>query len=257
MNPHGFFRDSTCSSCIMRSGNYRYRLLLVALLLAALIPSCKSPISTTQSSAFTLILPDSAIAWGDSATMSVVSSTPLSSSSIYAWSFGDSSTLLSRNDTIIHYYLNPGDFTVKVDLTDTSNHQSLGTQSGTVHVVARHFDLALLHTMNHLDLTWLTPIRSDTITDGYGYLECEPYVYPVTFGPFAWNGMGFTMHDSSASGSTSGLIYDTSSETTLISANVDPDKTQLAGFAQDINSFASGGGSGPGNTFCTTSIKAP
>ena len=46
--------------------------LLILLLIAAAIPSCKSPTAIPQSSAFTLFLPDSTVAWGDSAMMRVV-----------------------------------------------------------------------------------------------------------------------------------------------------------------------------------------
>jgi len=205
INPYGFFRDSMCSKCIMRFGNDRYRLLFAALLLAGMIPSCKSPISTTQSSAFTLILPDSAVAWGDSALMRVVPSMPLDSSSIYTWSFGDSSTLLSRKDTIIHYYLNPGDFTVKVDLNDTSNHQSLGTQSGTVHVVARHFDLALLQSMIKMDIIVHSPFSESNALNLCQppniFLMDTPFVVELPFADstlrlsnefISWNQTGFS-----------------------------------------------------------------
>ncbi len=51
---------------------------MLLLLITAALPSCKSPTATTQSSLFTLILPDSTVAWGDSAMMRVVPAKPLS-----------------------------------------------------------------------------------------------------------------------------------------------------------------------------------
>ncbi|HET6401799.1 MAG TPA: PKD domain-containing protein, partial [Candidatus Kapabacteria bacterium] len=209
-----------------------------------------------------MILPDSAIAWGDSATMSVVSSTPLSSSSIYAWSFGDSSTLLSRNDTIIHYYLNPGDFTVKVDLTDTSNHQSLGTQSGTVHVVATHFNLALLQTMKYVDFTFQCQTdTSSTACWGEGLCGSAPGLIPLT-----WNGANFSM----------GSSYNTSHQDTLtpgygewdaergedsLGGLLDINSSQLIRFSQGVsftkqeqdfeNGFVAGGCWSTSNTTCS------
>ncbi|MFI5201727.1 MAG: PKD domain-containing protein [Candidatus Kapaibacterium sp.] len=215
----------------MRSGHYRYRLLLAALLLAGVIPSCKSPISTTPPPAFTLILPDSAVKWGDSATMIVSSTAPLSATSIYTWSFGDSSSLLSRSDTIIHYYLNPGDFSVKVDLSDTSNHHSLGTQSETVHVVARHFDLALLQSMKYVTITW----QSKTSILIRGYFNpgpCPPFFYN---NPLQWNDTMFSMDYNFF---VSDSPYGKHSGESSIYGNADMNFTQLEAFSIDTSSYS-------------------
>jgi|GEM_PF-5316604 len=263
MNPRGFFRDSMCSLGVMRFGKHQNRLLFTALLLAAMIPSCKSPISTTLSSAFTLILPDSAVKWGDPATMIVASTSPLSASSIYTWSFGDSSSLLSRNDTIIHYYLNPGDFTVKADLIDTSNHHSLGTQSGRVDVAARHFNLALLQSMPYVD--FIFQCRTDTSSTacwGEGVCGAAPVLIPLS-----WNGDNFNMgsnyntshHDTLTPGYGE---WDAESGDDSLSGLVDTNLSKLIRFSQRVgftkqeqdfeNGLVAGGCWSTSSTTCST-----
>jgi hypothetical protein len=165
--------------------------LLLLLLISAALPSCKSPTATTQPPAFTLILPDSTVAWGDSAIMRVIPAKPLNSSSVFTWSFGDSSSLVSRNDTIIHYYPDTGVFTVKVALNDTSNRSQLGTQSGTVTVAARHFNLALLQSMKYVEITWMATVRS-VIDPSFSSNNCifvTPGIKALT-----WNGLNFSMN---------------------------------------------------------------
>jgi PKD domain len=213
------------------------------MLIAAAIPSCKSPTTTTESSEFTLILPDSTVAWGDSAMMRVVSSKPLSSSSVYTWLFGDSSTLLSRNDTIIHYYLDTGVFTVKVDLKDTSNKSQLGIQAGTVNVAARHFNLALLQSMPYVDVIWNANVGSDTIPTlpilcrYCGFLDPAPFSF---INSLTWNGVGFDMQESSGFnyGNSATGMSDTGSAQFSVAGSVDPTLTQLVGFSDDSNTYS-------------------
>ena len=186
----------------MQSG--RVLSLMLLLLIAAAIPSCKSPTATTQSSEFTLILPDSTVAWGDSAMMRVVPTKPLSSASVFTWTFGDSSSLVSRSDTIIHYYPDTGVFSVKVNLNDTSNKSQLGTESGTVDIVARHFNLALLQSMPYVEITWIATVQS-VIDPSFPSNNCifvTPEIKPLT-----WNGLNFSMNSNSVN---SGRYYDSS-----------------------------------------------
>jgi PKD domain len=215
--------------------------LMLLLLIAATLPSCKSPTATTESSAFTLILPDSTVAWGDSAMMRVVSSKPLSSSSVYTWSFGDSSTLLSRDDTIIHYYLDTGVFTVKVDLKDTSNKSQLGIQAGTVNVTARHFNLALLQSMPYVDVTWNANVGRDTIQTQPILCRYCGFVDPVPFSFInpLWNGVEFDMNESSGFnyGYSATGMSDTGSAQVSVAGSVDPTLTQLVGFSDDTNTY--------------------
>ncbi len=163
---------------------------MIVLLIAAAIPSCKSPTSTTQSSLFTLILPDSTVAWGDSAVMRVVPAKSLNVSSVFTWTFGDSSSLVSQSDTIIHYYPDTGMFTVKVDLNDTSTKSRLGIEAGTVNVAARHFNLALLQSMPYVEFSWQSQINTTASTCWHdaGVCGSAPGIIPLT-----WNGTTFTM----------------------------------------------------------------
>ncbi len=209
---------------------------MLLLLIAATLPSCKSPTTTTQSSEFTLILPDSTIAWGDSAMMRVVPTKPLSSSSVFIWTFGDSSSLVSQSDTIIHYYPDAGVFSVKVVLNDTSNNSHLGVESGTVDVAARHFNLALLQSMPYVDFTFQCHIdTSATPCWGEGVCGSAPVIIPLT-----WNGPNFTM----------GSGYNTSHQDTLapgysewdaesgddsLSGLLDLNSSQIITFSQGVN----------------------
>ncbi len=229
-----------------------FQSLLFLLLIAAALPSCKSPTATTQPSAFTLILPDSTVAWGDSAMMRVVSSKPLSSSSVYIWTFGDSSSLVSRNDTIIHYYPDTGVFTVKVDLNDTSNQDRLGIQSGMVHVAARHFNLGLLQSMKYVDVSWNAFV--DTIITGSPLAGAcgAPGSNENIIVPLSWTGTGFSMSaDTSYTDSIPGeLEAGFGSESIGEGGSFDLAFTQITNFSQNLNDVSFSGQERVGNFFC-------
>lgn len=205
--------------------------IFILLLIAAALPSCKSPTGTTQPSAFTLILPDSTVAWGDSAMMRVIPSMPLSSSSAFTWSFGDSTTLLLRSDTLIHYYPTPGTFTVKVDLNDTLSHTKLGTQSGTVNVAARHFNLALLQSMPYVDVSWQARGYDSII--GIGCNIGGPMFSGVN--PLLWNDTAFTMAAQYQFGQASDTSQpiDTGAGNISIAGGIDNGLSQLVNFSED------------------------
>ncbi len=203
-------------------------ILALLLLIAAALPSCKSPTTPAQSSAFTLILPDSTVAWGDSAVMMVIPAKPLSSSSLFAWTFGDSSSLVSRSDTIIHYYPDTGVFTVKVDLNDTSNKSQLGTVSGTVHVAARHFNLALLQTMGYVDVSW--QCRVDTIETKSGSPLYNEPCSPSSTDPLTWSGTNFSAGSSYSQKNQGPSEYQLFEGGDTVYGNVDMERSQLLSF---------------------------
>ena len=99
----------------------------------------------------TLIAPDTDC-WGDSSIMKVTSSQHMPSWK-YTWSFGDSTSFSSQQNSALHWYLNPGIYTVRVELEDTVRHFWLGSKTAIVHVVARHFNLALLQSMTYVDIS--------------------------------------------------------------------------------------------------------
>jgi hypothetical protein len=97
----------------------------------------------------TLTVPDTNY-WGDSCVMSASSSQPLKPGWKFSWSLGDSTTVTGA-DSVLHYYLTPGNYKVTVSLNDTVRHIPLASKSVTIPVVARHFNLALLQSMPYVD----------------------------------------------------------------------------------------------------------
>jgi len=129
--------------------------------------------------------------WGDSCVMNIHSSLPLKPSWAYSWSFGDSTTLTSSQSTILHYFTTPGTFAVRVSLSDTLHHIPLGSQTATVQVTARHFDLAKLQSMKSVDVTWQSKADTVIIPDLAGEYG-EPCWPPRTFDSLTWNGTNFS-----------------------------------------------------------------
>ncbi len=127
--------------------------------------------------------------WGDSCPMRIQSSLPLKPSWAYSWTFGDSTTLTSGQDSILHYFVTPGTFTVRVSLSDTQHHIPLGSQTATVKVTARHFNLALLQSMKYVDFRYQARISLSSTGGGGGPCGTIPTTDTLT-----WSGVKFTMN---------------------------------------------------------------
>ena len=107
----------------------------IILLIAAAIPSCKSPISPTSAGpTLTLILPDSARAL-DSLTLRAHYSDSIKPTWGYAWQFGDSTKASAHDTAISHIYDSAGTYTVQVALTDTALHQTITKQTGQIKIM--------------------------------------------------------------------------------------------------------------------------
>ena len=122
---------------------------------------------------------------------------------------------------------------MKVDLNDTSTHDHLGTESGTVHVAARHFNLALLQTMKYVDVTISAHI--DTSYSGNIGPLCHPIPDMNLLGGYVnWND-SVCLNNSSYSSSN----YDTatgednteSGYDSLVGV-FDPESTELLKFSE-------------------------
>ncbi len=109
--------------------------LVFLLLIAAAIPSCKSPISPTPAGpTLTLILPDSAHVF-DTVTLRAHYSDSLKPTWDYAWQFGDSTKASTRDTAISHIYDSAGTYTVQVALTDTALHQTIAKQMWQIKIL--------------------------------------------------------------------------------------------------------------------------
>ncbi len=309
----------------MQYGNSRYRLLLAALLFAAMIPSCKSPTTPTKPQptgpTLTLIVPDSARAFdsvvfrahysdpvksswkfewlfgdssrgvsadtsiahvydsagtysvqvtlvdsagktiaqqtgkisilplnaptltltvpainllGDSCGMIVQSSQPLKASWVYKWTFGDGTSFTSKQDTVQHYFLNPGNIIVGVDLNDTLRHILLASRTAMVQVTARHFNISLLHTFRSVTIQCYGFYESQW----WGENECVDYSDSaklsdsllVSFSSLVWADSG-TFQNSSGSDSTPYQPESFNAWRTVFNCNLDSSLTMI----QSIN----------------------
>ena len=193
--------------------------------------------------ALTLTAPDT-VYWCDSCILSVSSSQPLQPTWRYTWSFGDTTTTYStQQDSVLHWYLNPGDYTVRVELDDTARHIPLASRTTTVHVVARHFDLALLQSMKYVEVNWQAFFS--TQIQGTGGIVCGPQFPPAL--PLTWSGTGFTMldtvnlHDSQENGFAVASIQ--------WSGSFDSEFTHIF-IATDSNGEFYSGQTQPGSFFC-------
>jgi PKD repeat protein len=205
----------------------------------------------------TLTVPDTTY-WGDSCVMSVSSSQPLKAGWKFSWSLGDS-TAVTGTDSVLHYYLTPGNYKVTVSLNDTVHHILLASKSAIIPVVARHFNLALLQSMKYVSVTWSTFLKSDTVAPiGFGN-SCDvmPYRSDITK-PLLWSGAGFVMHANSSWNDSSIFPHELyppqGSESILDSGTLDPGLTQLTSFSQDSNVWFYSGSTG--TFYCNATYNA-
>jgi hypothetical protein len=177
-----------------------------------------------------LTVPNS-VFWGDSAILIVHSSLPLKPTWAYSWSLGDSTTLTSAQDTILHYFVNPGTLTVRVSLNDTAHHVLLGSQTGTVQVAARHFNLALLQSMKYVDVTWsanLIEQGGECPTGGSAYSKGNP---------LHWNGSEFSIDSSYSYYDTSNLDYSLGHGSYSLQGKIDNANTLVDSLSNLINGY--------------------
>jgi len=194
--------------------------------------------------------------WGDSCVMSVQSSQPLRLGWKYTWTFGDSSSISLWQTTILHYFLIPGNLTVRVDLNDTVHHILLASRTATIQVVARHFNLTLLQSMKYVDITaqaiWTVSAISNfgDLCNGRTYLFWDS-IFSSSYGSLLWEGLDCNYNNR---GTT--ILNDTpftKITTTLqssLSANVDSNFSQVS-FDDSEYSFIDMISYSPGGLFCT------
>jgi hypothetical protein len=219
----------------MQSG--RVLSLMLLLLIAAAIPSCKSPNAPTPPGpTLTLILPDSALVF-DTVTFRVHYSDSIKPSWDYVWQFGDSTKASSKDTSILHVYDSAGTYTISVSLVD-SNGITIAKQSVTIQILARHFNLALLQSMPYVNVSWSAFVESYTTINAGSY-QGYSYQRNITT-PLLWNGTGFSLQDSSSYNN----IYDTTqanfeqfdgAEEISTLGSFDSGLSELVSFVQDSN----------------------
>ncbi len=187
-------RDTTADSSISHvydsAGTYSVRVTLVDSTGETIAKqTAQLPVMPLNAPTLTLTVPDT-VYWGDSCVMSVASSQPLRSAWKYTWTLGDSASVSSRQSSILHWYLTPGNYTVRVELDDTVNHILLGSQIDSVHVVARHFDLALLNEMR-----FATVLCAGRLISTESGMDPQPLSPEMAFiyKPLTWNDFQFEM----------------------------------------------------------------
>jgi hypothetical protein len=196
----------------------------------------------------TLTVPDTNF-WGDSCVMSVSSSQPLKPGWKFSWSLGDSTTI-SGVDSVLHYYLTPGNYKVTVSLNDTVHHILLASKSAIVPVVARHFNLALLQSMPYVTVTW-----NATVIEQFPCLLCGGS-WGGSAKPLAWNGTIFTMDTTYKFNSSSGLDFDSGGGGNSTNGNIDSSFTKLIAFSSDTNGYLNSGETDGGSWCYSTSTSS-
>jgi hypothetical protein len=199
--------------------------------------------------ALSLTVPNS-VFWGDSAELIVQSSRILKSSWSYTWAFGDSTSLTSSEDTIQHYFLNPGTLTIRVTLNDTIHHILLASQSASISVTARHFNLALLQLMPYVDVTW-----NANIIKQFPCSLCGGS-WGGSAKPLAWSGTLFTMDTTYKFSSPDPMDFDSGGGGNSESGNIDPGLTQLVKFSSDTNGYLNSGETNGGSWCYSTSSSS-
>lgn len=232
-------RDTLVSHIYDSAGTYTVQVALTDTTLHQTIAKQTALLNVMPLNAPTLTLNVPATGfWGDSCVMIVQSSLPLKSSWSYTWAFGDSTTLTSSQDTIQHYFLTPGTFTVRVALNDTVHHILLASKSATISVTARHFNLALLQSMKYVDVIW--QCRADTeLTENGLVLGVPPCSQsPMTAGSLAWSGTNFSYTFNKSTKMQEPSEYDSTWSGQTVSGSVDVSSSQLLSFSSSGGEFA-------------------
>ncbi len=134
--------------------------------------------------------------WGDSTVLSVHCSSPLDSSWIFLWSFGDSQKVMTKDSTLIHAYLKAGSFTVVVSIVNSSTVGLVASRTGTIQVIPLRFDLLKLATMNHVTVECQGKLIAPWPSSGPQILSTQALL--------TWSGSNFT-EDTSGSQTDSNL----------------------------------------------------
>ncbi len=227
---------------------YQRAFLIVFLPLAG-ITSCTPPTTPinipTPNPTITLVLPDTAF-WGDSVLMVAHTSIPLKPTWCYSWTFGDSSTLLTTQDSIIHYYQSTGNFGVKVVLNDTLSKTTLVSRTATIQVIPRHFDLALLQSMPFVTLTWQATWPQKPITCMESRCGSSGTAQP---GSLSWKGNDFSDTASFSYNNPYTGRFDSGSSTYSQGGTFDSNFTQLTSYSEN-SGISTSSGTTNGGSFC-------
>jgi hypothetical protein len=219
------------------------------------IASASSSITVGTGPTITMNAPDT-VSFGAAFDVQAAASTWRTPGWAFQWSWGDSSSTFAR-DSAEHAYLNPGTYSVRVSLMDTIAHRSLASASALVHVVARHFNLALLQSMTVVDYTFRA--FGDTIIQGNTSNSCGgPGYVSNRIGPLVWSNNGYTISaHTSYRDSTPGFQEPAfGSENIFESGTFDPAFTQLTSFLQGEYDTNFSGQDQPGNFFCYSTYQS-
>ena len=238
-------RDTSITHIYDSAGTYTVQVALTDTVLHQTIAKQTGQIKIMPLNAptLTLTVPDTNY-WGDSCVMSVSSSQPLKPGWKFSWTLGDSTTVTGV-DSVLHYYLTPGNYKVTVSLNDTVHHILLASKSATVPVVPRHFNLALLQTMRNMDIIIHAPDSNNEQN------LCQPpnivwdTIFGISIDSISWNQSGFSQAvNAEDSGFQSIRVQQRS-----LSANTDSLLTQINYTESDYNLIGYRSG-GPGSSFC-------
>ncbi len=113
------------------------RIFPILLLIAAALPSCKSPTAPAgilSNPMLSISAPDSARVF-DTVKFHAHYSDSIKLTWDYAWQFGDSTKASTRDTSISHIYDSAGTYTVQVNLTDTILHQTIAKQTAQIKIM--------------------------------------------------------------------------------------------------------------------------
>jgi hypothetical protein len=208
-------RDTSISHIYDSAGTYTIQVALTDTVLHQTIAKQTGQIKIMplNGPTLTLTVPDTNY-WGDSCVMNVSSSQPLKAGWKFSWSLGDSTTV-TGTDSVLHYYLTPGNYKVTVSLNDTVHHILLASKSAIVPVVARHFNLALLQSMKYVDYyDYGTTFGASSNGSTGGYWSVD------TSDLLVWKGLSFSWGSSYHYSQTSGSDIDSAIGSSLISGSL-------------------------------------
>ncbi len=226
-------RDTSISHIYDSAGTYTVQVNLTDTILHQTIAkqTAQIKIMLLNAPTLTLTVPDTNY-WGDSCVMNVSSSQQLKPSWIYTWTFGDSTSLTSKQNTVQHYFATSGTMIVRVALNDTVHHILLASQTAMISVAARNFNLALLQSMTKVDFGYQARISLSSTGGGDG--PCG-----VTPGPTSllWNSANFSMssiYNYSSPESTKYMENDTEYGVCSINGTMNNDSSGLDNFSWNV-----------------------
>lgn len=162
-------------------------------------PSNPNPAAVT----LTMVAPDT-VSIMDTVHLRVACSAIRKSTWCYRWDFANSDSLITKDSTCSHVFLNPGAVSVRVSLIDSLHDSLIATSSTSIAVLPRTFDLTVLQGYDSVSITAFGIVSWHTGYQSFGSPSGEKFDSGRGFGsatytfPIVWNGLAFRFLDSAS-----------------------------------------------------------